>query len=60
MKSIGRGLQIMSLVLLPASMLLELDGSLGRPFGVSDMVVMLVFGICAFSLGRMMEGYARA
>ncbi len=60
MKSIGRALQILGLVLLPLSMLMELDGNLGRSFGVSDMVIMLVFGIGAFAAGRMVEGYARA
>ena len=60
MKSFGRGLQLLALILLPLSMLMELDGGLGRAFGVSDMVVMLVFGICAFGAGRLLESYARA
>jgi hypothetical protein len=59
MKAVGRGLQLLALVLLPLSMLLELTGVLGRSFGLSDMVLMLVFGVAAFLTGRMVEGYAR-
>jgi hypothetical protein len=59
MKRLGRSLQILGLVLLPLSMLLELDGNLGRSFGVSDMVVMLLFGAGAFAVGWLVEGYAR-
>jgi hypothetical protein len=53
-------MQILAMVLLPLAMLLELVGGLGRHFGVSDMVVMLVFGIGLFLTGRLLEGYARA
>lgn len=59
MRTVGRGLQIVGLVLLPLSMLLEVTGMLGRSFGLSDMVIMLVFGVAAFWMGRMVEGYAR-
>jgi hypothetical protein len=59
MKAIGRSLQFGGLVVLPVSMLLELSGMLGR-FYVSHMVIMMVFGIAAFLLGRLLEGYARA
>jgi hypothetical protein len=52
-------LQMAGLVLLPLSMVLELTGSLGRSFGVSQMVIMLVFGLSIFYLGRFVEGYAR-
>ena len=60
MRTVGRGLQILGLVLLPLSMLLELTGGLGRSFGLSDMVIMLGFGVAAFLTGRMLEGYARS
>lgn len=59
MKSFGKLLQVMALILLPLSMFMEMTGGLGRRFGVSDMVVMLVFGIAAFCVGRFVEGYAR-
>jgi hypothetical protein len=58
MRSLGKLLQLMGLIVLPVAMLLELTDTLGRPFGVSDMVTMLVFGIAVFFLGRLMEGYA--
>jgi len=58
MKPIGRFLQYVGLFLLPLSMLLELSNALGRSFGVSQMVIMLAFGFCAFQLGRYLEGHA--
>jgi hypothetical protein len=59
MRGLGRGLQFFGLLLLPLAMGLELTGNLERRFGVSDMLVMLVFGFSAFYLGRLLEGYAR-
>ena len=58
MKTLGKTLQVVALVILPLSMLLELTGVLGRSFGVSEMLIMLVFGGCAFIVGRLLEGYA--
>jgi hypothetical protein len=60
MRSFGRLLQFAGLVILPLAMLLEISGSLGRSGGVSQMLVMLVVGACAFFLGRLVEGYARS
>lgn len=60
MRGLGRALQIVGLTVLPVGMLLELNGALGRHFGLSDMVFMLCFGVIAFVLGRYVEGYARA
>jgi len=59
MAALGRLFQILALVLLPLSMLMELTHFLGRPFGVSDMVIMLGFGVALFSIGRIMEGYGQ-
>lgn len=59
MQAIGRVLQILGLVLLPLSMVLELTRILGPDFGVRQMFVMLIFGASAFYLGRLIEGYAR-
>ena len=50
-------MQMAAMIILPLAMLLELTGSLGRSFGVSQMVIMLVFGIAVFSCGRLLEGY---
>jgi hypothetical protein len=58
MKSVGRFLQLLALVALPLSMVLELSGMMGRSFGLSEMLIMLGFGIAAFWLGRLLEGYA--
>jgi hypothetical protein len=58
MRTLGRGLQLFALVLLPVSMLMQVSNVLGRQLHVSEMVIMLVAGITAFTLGRMIEGYA--
>jgi hypothetical protein len=59
MRSMGRGLQYLGLALLPLSMIMEITDGLGRSFGVSQMLVMLVFGAAVFYLGRLVEGYSR-
>jgi hypothetical protein len=59
MKSFGRSLQIVGLILLPLAILFELTKDFGLPFSLRDMLLMLVFGAAVFYLGRMMEGYAR-
>ncbi len=59
MRFLGRALQLFGLVVLPLSMVLELSKLLGRDFGVSDMVIMLVAGSAAFLMGRIIEGYCR-
>ena len=41
-------------------MVLQLGDRLGRSFGVSDMVLMLIFGVAAFGIGRIVELYASA
>ena len=55
MRALGRLLQMAGLVLLPLSVVLQLAGQLT----VGQLLMMLVFGACAFYLGRFMEGYAR-
>ena len=50
---------MIGLAVLPIAMFLELSSGLGRAFQVSEMVIMLVFGVAAFLLGRIIEGYAR-
>ena len=59
MKTLGRSLQIIGLVLLPLAMMMEVTGTLGRSTGVSDMIIMLIVGASAFYIGRIVEGYAR-
>jgi hypothetical protein len=56
MQTAGRFMQIFALVLLPASVVLQLMGQLSP----SQLLVGLVFGAALFYLGRMLEGIARA
>ncbi len=58
MRSFGKALQMFALALLPLAMLMEATNVLGRDTGVSDMVIMLLAGVAAFMLGRLIEGYA--
>ena len=51
-------LQGIALVTLPIAMVLEISGAMGRAFGLSQMLIALIFGIIAFLLVRMLEGYA--
>jgi hypothetical protein len=58
MRTLGKALQMFALALLPLAMLMEMTDMLGRDRGLSDMVIMLVAGVIAFMLGRIIEGYA--
>ena len=58
MRSFGRALQLFAMILLPLGMVLELTGNLSRrTFGVSDLLVVMGFGIACFGIGRLIEGY---
>ena len=59
MRTVGRLLQILGLLLLPAAMFLELTKVMGPKFGVRDMLVMLIFGCAVFYSGRLLEGYGQ-
>lgn len=59
MRWLGRLLQVAGLIVLPLAMALELVKDFGLPFGLKDMLLMLVFGATLFYVGRMLEGYAR-
>jgi len=60
MRSLGKGLQVLGLVLLPLACMLEISsGSIGRSSGLATMLLMMVVGVIAFVLGRYVEGYAR-
>ena len=60
MRAFGKFLQVLGLALLPLAMVLDLLGGSDplRPFGVSQMVLMLGFGIATFFIGRIIEGYS--
>lgn len=57
LRPIGKLMQIAALVLLPVSMLMQLTAAL-RANSVSVMLIMLLFGIALFGVGRLVEGYA--
>lgn len=55
-------MQILGLILLPASMLMELTEEMRAPVGmssVSAMLLLMCFGVALFGLGRVVEGHAR-
>ena len=59
MRSLGRSMQMLGMILLPVAMLLELTRVLGDSFGVRHLLVALLFGGAMFFLGRLIEGYGQ-
>lgn len=59
MRFLGKTLQLVGLLILPLAMAMQLSDLLGRALHVSQMVFMMLFGVAAFSIGRLVEGYAR-
>jgi|EndMetStandDraft_3_1072993.scaffolds.fasta_scaffold674348_1 hypothetical protein len=63
MRSIGKFLQVLGLVLLPFGMMMQLTAGVRAPTGggftVSAMLLIMVLGAAAFGLGRIVEGYGR-
>jgi putative effector of murein hydrolase LrgA (UPF0299 family) len=63
MRTFGKLLQVMGLVILPVAMMMQvISGSraaTGAGFSVSTMLVMMVLGVAIFSAGRLLEGYAK-
>jgi len=59
MQALGRFMQFVGLASLPMAMFLELSNGLGRAFHLSQMLIMLIFGVSAFVLGRLIEGYSQ-
>jgi hypothetical protein len=61
MRTFGKLLQVAGLVLLPASMMMQITGGVRAPTGggftVSAMLLLMVFGVVIFSCGRILEGY---
>jgi hypothetical protein len=58
MRTFGKLLQIVGLILLPLACFAQITDGLSRHFGVSDMVLWSAFGVAAFFVGRYVEGYA--
>jgi len=63
MRTLGKLCQVIGLVLLPVSMMLQITtgsrAATGAGFTVSTMLVMMVFGVAIFAVGRLLEGYSR-
>lgn len=62
LRSFGKLMQLVGLVVLPVAMLLQLTSGMRAPtasFSVSAMLLLMVFGAALFVLGRYIEGYAR-
>ena len=56
MRSLGRGLQLVGLMVIPPlAILLQLNESISQ----GQMLIMAAFAITVFYLGRIIEGYAR-
>jgi len=55
MRAIGRLGQLIGLSLPAVAVLLELN----RTISLGQMLMLLVFSICAFWIGRILEGYAQ-
>lgn len=54
MRSFGRGLQRLGLVLPPLSIVLQLAGGID----LKQMLAVLVVSVCLFGIGRIVEGYS--
>lgn len=55
-RNLGKLMQVVALLVLPASMIMELTAEL-RSSNLSVMLMLLVFGIALFCVGRMVEGF---
>ncbi len=56
----GRALQVVGLVLPPLAIMQQLFiANPGRVSPVSPMLLLLGIAVCLFSIGRVVEGYAR-
>ena len=55
-RTIGKAMQVLALMLLPASMVMQITSQM-RANSLSVMLLMMLFGIALFGVGRMVEGY---
>jgi hypothetical protein len=63
MQTFGKLLQVAGLVILPVAMAMQVTGGIRAPTGsvtVSAMLLMMVFGVALFLIGRLLEGQGRA
>jgi hypothetical protein len=57
LRQIGKLMQVAALVLLPVAMLMQITSGM-RANSVSAMLLLLLFGIGLFGVGRVVEGFA--
>ncbi|WP_425616093.1 hypothetical protein NA78x_006032 [Anatilimnocola sp. NA78] len=55
LRTTGKSMQVAALMLLPASMLLQITTEMRS--SVSVMLLLMLFGIALFGLGRLLEGF---
>jgi len=55
MRELGRGLQLLGLVLPPLAMVMQL----AEAVSLGQMLTMLLAAVCCFGIGRIVEGYSR-
>lgn len=55
-------MQVVGLMTLPLAMVMQVTGGIradtGQGFSVSAMLLLTVFGVVLFAMGRLIEGYA--
>jgi hypothetical protein len=54
MRTIGRGMQVLALVVPPLAMVMQLTEAIS----LGQMLTILVAAVCCFGIGRIVEGYA--
>jgi hypothetical protein len=62
-RSLGKLMQVAGLVILPVAMMMQLTSGMRAPLewgSVSAMLLLMLFGVGAFVLGRIIEGYGGA
>ena len=55
MRGLGRGLQMLGLVLPPLAIVMQL----AEAVSLGQMLTMLLAAVCCFGIGRIVEGYSR-
>lgn len=63
MRTLGKLLQVAGLVLLPVAMVMQVTEGIRAAAGgitVSAMLLLMIFGVALFLLGRTLEGHAKS
>ena len=57
MRHFGKFLQFVGLTVPPVAIIMQLNGGFFRD-GVADLLLAMVASVCAFYIGRIIEGYS--